>query len=158
MRATVTVALVLLLAMPAHGQQIVRGTVETVENGRTLVIAGMRIRLWGIRAPTPERVCIGADGRAYRCGRLAAMMLEALTLDRTVECRVLASGGSDAAEAQCLTHSDLAGILVRTGQAIDIPDESGGYYQPEQAEAIARKAGFWINPSPWPFPKGKAEP
>ena len=85
-------------------------------------------------------------------------MLEALTRDRTMECRILAGAGTQAPEARCFAHSDLAGTLVQTGQAIDIPDESGGHYQAEQLDAIARKAGFWITPRPWPFPKGKAEP
>lgn len=157
MRSVAVFALAVLLAAPANGQRIIHGAVEAVEDGRTLVIGGARIRLWGIRTPATSQVCTGADGRAYHCGRLAMLMLDALTQDRAVACTVV-TGDSETLEARCRTHSDLASILVLTGQAFDVPDESGGHYQAEQLNAIVRKAGVWANPAPWMFPEGKGEP
>lgn len=146
-------ALLLVLASPAHSQAIIQGAVDLVVDGENLVAAGTRIRLWGIRALASEQRCIAEDSTASSCGRTAAMMLDILTRGRRVECRVRSAEGGSAPTAQCRTGTtDLAGIQVLAGNAIDVPVASGGYYRTEQVMAIERRAGFWTHPFPWPFP------
>ncbi|HYD70726.1 thermonuclease family protein [Azospirillum sp.] len=152
MRALAAAVLALALPGPAWAQDVIQGTVEAVEDGGTLVVAGTRVRLWGIRALAADQRCPGADGREVRCGRLAALMLEVLTRGQVVECRVRPAAPEDGLTAQCVSAGlDLAATQVLAGNAVDRPLVSGGQYQAEQGLAVARRAGLWANPVPWPF-------
>lgn len=81
---------------------------------------GTRIRLWGIQAPEryePE-------------GPASTRALSALITGKTLTCEP--KGRSyDRIVARCtLSGEDVAGAMVRQGQAIDWPKYSGGHYAP----------------------------
>ena len=152
MRRFGATAVLLLLAGPAHGQAVIRGPVEAVPDGGTLVVAGTHVRLWGIRPLALEQECADVRGHRYPCGKLAALLLDLRTRGLTVECRLARAGSEEHPMAQCLAGSmDLARLQVLAGLAIDHPAESGGHYQPDQTTAGRRRTGLWLNPQPWPF-------
>ncbi|MBP2310752.1 endonuclease YncB(thermonuclease family) [Azospirillum soli] len=144
--------LLLALAAPAAARDVIRGTVEAVPDGGTVIVAGTRIRLWGIRALGLEQSCADADGRPYPCGRLAALALDRRARGRTVECQVSSARTEGVLVAQCLSGSiDVADLQVLSGLALDHPASSGGHYQSQQATAVRLRRGLWTNPLPWPF-------
>ncbi|WP_202409204.1 hypothetical protein, partial [Deinococcus xianganensis] len=57
--------------------------IPTVTNGDTLVIRGVKVRLYGIDAPESSQTCIRA-GKTYGCGREAAFALADLVRNKTV--------------------------------------------------------------------------
>lgn len=52
----------------------VGASVAAVVDGDTLVLDGLRVRLWGIDAPERNQTC-RRDGQAYRCGEAATQAL-----------------------------------------------------------------------------------
>lgn len=57
-----------------------------VIDGDTITVEGTRVRLRGIDAPEIGQQCMGGDGIAHPCGRLAASYLETLIGGDSVEC------------------------------------------------------------------------
>lgn len=144
----------LVTAVPAPAATTLRGPVETVETGDTLVIAGQRVRLWGIDAPDLDQPCMDGDRLPYRCGVTARMVLEALTRTREVVCGIAENGIDAPPLAVCRAgDSDLGGLMVATGYAFDRPEISGGLYAGEEAQAKARNSGLWegkfVKPAGW---------
>lgn len=141
-------------AVPAPAATTLRGPVESVETGDTLVIAGQRVRLWGIDAPDLDQPCMDGDRLPYRCGVTARMVLEALTRTREVVCGIAENGTDTPPLAVCRAgDSDLGALMVATGYAFDRPEVSGGLYADEEAQAKARQSGLWagafVKPLDW---------
>lgn len=151
----VAAALTTLIATaPAPAATTLRGPVESVETGDTLVVAGQRVRLWGIDAPDLDQPCMDGDRLPYRCGITARMVLDALTRTREVVCGIAETGTVTPPLAVCRAgDSDLGGLMVATGYAFDRPEISGGLYAGEEAQAKARKSGLWagafVKPAGW---------
>jgi endonuclease YncB( thermonuclease family) len=118
------------------------------------VIAGQRVRLWGIDAPDLDQPCMDGDRLPYRCGVTARMVLDALTRTREVVCGIAENSTDAPPLAVCRAgDSDLGALMVATGYAFDRPDVSGGLYAGEEAQAAGRKAGLWagafVKPADW---------
>jgi endonuclease YncB( thermonuclease family) len=78
------IAIALATAATAHAQTLVGQA--TVIDGDTLEIHGERIRMAGIDAPESRQLCIGADAKAYRCGKVAAFALADYIGRATITC------------------------------------------------------------------------
>lgn len=55
-------------------------------DGDTIGIHGQRIRLWGMDAQESGQRCADVHGKQYRCGRDAALYLDAMLEGRVVTC------------------------------------------------------------------------
>ncbi|WP_332763963.1 thermonuclease family protein [Phenylobacterium sp.] len=108
-----------LLAAPARAEpRLIVCESPGLIDGDTMVCAGERVRLWGIQAPE----------RADPGGPAATRALAEITKGQTVIC--IARGRSyERVVAQCFVGDmDVAGEMVRRGQAVDWPKFSRGHY------------------------------
>src|SRR5215213_11969999 len=71
--------LVLAITTPSPtwaASELIAGRAAVID-GDTLEIRGERIRLFGIDAPESGQTCLDAKGQRYRCGKKAALVLDA---------------------------------------------------------------------------------
>lgn len=112
--------LLALIASPAAAQEdLILCADPRITDGDTFRCDGsLKIRLWGIDAP--ERDAPG--------GIAATNTLRAIATDQTLVCR--RKGKSyDRIVARCwIGNRDVAGEMVRRGQAVDLPKFSKGLY------------------------------
>lgn len=117
----------------------------SVIDGDTLEIHGQRIRLWGIDAPESRQTCLGRSGDRFRCGQLAALRLQEMTIGRTATCTP--HGRPDRYRrvvAVCTVGgADVAAAMVRAGMAVDYPRYSRRAYASQQAVAKSEEIGLW---------------
>ncbi len=131
-----------LLALIAFGAraETLSGPARVLTGDR-LEVAGRLLRLAGIDAPEPGRIC-SREGREYDCGRIAATALMDLTLGVSVVCEILGPG--DPAPARCRLPDgyDLSEGMVYTGWALARPHEGDPLRAQEQI-ARERRHGLW---------------
>lgn len=108
-------------AQPASAQEnLILCASPGITDGDTFRCDGnLKIRLWGIQAPE----------RADPGGLASTRALAQITTGQTLVCR--RRGKSfDRVVAQCwIGNRDVAGEMVRRGQAVDWPKFSKGYYR-----------------------------
>lgn len=130
----------LVLPMPAAAQSL-SGPAEAID-GDTLVMAGERIRLFGIDAPERTQTC-DRKGAAWACGGDARALLAEMVDGRIVECTPRDRDDFGRVVAACRVGvSDLGGIMVREGLAIAFTRYSQDYVEVE-ARARAFKMALW---------------
>jgi endonuclease YncB( thermonuclease family) len=130
-----------MLTWPLAAQ--VAGEAQVVD-GRTLLIAGQRVRLWGIVAPEPSQVC-SRVGRTYPCGQVARAALWDLVAGTDVECQPVdgAATGGETTLAMCEAGgSSLNENMVHSGWALADRTVSDRYVATEEAAKEARR-GLW---------------
>jgi len=90
-------------------------------DGDTITAGGQAVRLWGIDAPEMNRAA----------GRRAAGHLRQLIQGAEITCRIKDVDAYDRIVGQCFDAqgSDLACLMVKSGNAQDWPRFSGGYYK-----------------------------
>ena len=125
-----------------------------VVDGDSLVVAGDRIRLFGIDAPEGRQECRNAAGQNYACGREAARALTSFIAGRDVLCKPVDHDQHDRDVATCSVQGrDLGEFMVRGGHALDYRRHSKGRYASAEQEARAAKRGLWAGeferPSEW---------
>jgi endonuclease YncB( thermonuclease family) len=137
----------------AHGQAETLSGSAYVIDGDTLKIGEVHIRLMGIDAPETEQTCRDAQGASYRCGLLAASVLEEEIAGQPVTCFPMATDIHGRTVATCSVNGhDLGDAMVRRGFAIAYLRYSSKY---EDAEIEARrdKRGIWqgdfVEPEVW---------
>jgi len=161
-------ALIFMQATPARTAaatqasvlEVLRGPVRVVD-GDTLVVAGTKIRLFGIDAPEKAQNCRGADGAEYACGAASAAALTERLSGQQVSCAVRQIDMYGRSVATCSAPAlsgsggeieDVGRWLVRGGRAVAYRAYSRDYVADEESAHGARVgiwAGDFVVPSAW---------
>ena len=111
-------AVALLVSAPALAADLV-GKVDRVIDGDTIVVAGVHVRLWGINA----------QERYTEPGKVATAFLRSLIDGKMVFCHDTGTKTWGRPVMQCFVLGpDLGDALVDSGNAVDWPKYSRGYY------------------------------
>lgn len=144
---TAALVLVAALAFPAHAQ-VITGS-ATAADGDSLVVAGQKVRLFGIDAPELAQTC-QRDGEAWACGQAAKEQLSALVAGAQVRCTRLSTDSYGRAVSTCTAGSeDLNRVLVENGWATAYREYSLDY---ADAELRAKRDGLGIWSSTFQMP------
>jgi endonuclease YncB( thermonuclease family) len=161
MKPIACIVLLLLTVLP--GAALAQSTGRSsVINGGTVEIGGQRFRLFGIDAPKEGQTC-SRNGKAWQCGRQAALALAGLLGRRWISCVQHDRDRDRHIVAICyLDKLDVNGWMVRQGWALDDLQYSKGRYAAEEAEARTWRRGIWAGdferPSDWRQAKRVAMP
>lgn len=129
--------LALALPLPVAAQSF-SGPAEAID-GDTLVMAGERIRLFGIDAPERAQTC-DRKGAAWACGSDATAMLADMVSGRTIDCAAKDRDDYGRVVAICrVGDRDLGGVMVREGMAVAFTRYSQDYVE---TEARAKRLGM----------------
>jgi len=151
--AAAALVLVLLFATAAAAAEAIAGTARVID-GDTLVVAEVRVRIFGIDAPESRQSCTAGDGHDYFCGRVAASALAEKIAGRPVTCRPRTTDRYGRTVAVCFDagDEDLGAWMVRAGVAIAYRTYSTVYVDDEDTARRARRglwAGEFVEPSKW---------
>ena len=114
--------------------------IAQVSDGDTLVVAGERVRLFGIDAPELAQRCGPAQAP---CGAHASDALRRLVAGRMVSCSWRERDSYNRALGTCHVGArDLGAAMVAQGWAIAYRRYSDAYVR-EEADARAAKRGLW---------------
>lgn len=142
LRVLAAAALAIAAAVPGQAQSI-SGDAHAAD-GDSLVVAGQRIRLFGIDAPELDQTC-NQDGSAWRCGEAAKAQLEELIADQRVECRGQGVDQYGRMLAVCSgRYGEINRIMVEQGWAVAYREFSDAYV-PEELRAKAARQGLWAS-------------
>ncbi len=144
----------LLVALGLTAALVQRFTEENIVgpaaviDGDSLRMFDREIRLRGIDAPELRQTCRNERGEVA-CGRDARAALAGLIAGRPVDCRLAGRDRYGRRLAACRAGDvDLNAAMVRGGHAVAF-----GNYEPEEAEARARRRGLWAltfdRPADW---------
>lgn len=135
-------ALVLYLMLAAPVGAVTLSGQARVVDGDTLVIAGERIRLFGIDAPELRQRC-DPSGRNWACGEWAAEVLEDLTAQGVLNCKALDRDRYGRTVARCTASGrDVGAAMVRAGAATAYIQYALDYVTHE-AVARTEARGMW---------------
>ena len=153
LRAAAALVLVLLFATAAAAAEAIAGPARVVD-GDTIVVAEVRVRIFGIDAPESRQSCTAGDGHDYFCGRVAASALAEKIAGRPVTCRPRTTDRYGRTVAVCFDagDEDLGAWMVRAGVAIAYRKYSTVYVDDEDTARRARRglwAGEFVEPSKW---------
>ncbi|WP_052130016.1 thermonuclease family protein [Sphingomonas sp. 35-24ZXX] len=145
----------ILTAKPLFAQSVTG--VAQVSDGDSLVIAGHRIRLFGIDAPELSQTC-STNAAAWACGESAKRALEGLVDGQTIACQVQGYDQYERGLAVCSTEFlSLNEAMVELGWALAYTQFSADYLD-AQNRAKDRRAGLWASTftPPWEYRTGNA--
>jgi endonuclease YncB( thermonuclease family) len=126
----------------------------SVIDGDTIDLHGERVRLNGIDAPESAQLCRNAQRKTYRCGAMAARVLEEfLATSRPTRCKFVERDryGRFVGDCYRADGASVAELLVLSGWALDWPRYSKGEYADEQAHAQAMRLGLWAGKFAFPW-------
>lgn len=133
---------------------VVYGSVRVI-SGDTLEMYGKIFQLFGIDAPEVNQTCANGQGRAYNCGREAAMWLKNWIRDSELECHVIQQDTKGNMVGTCSYGPyDLGAALVNAGWAVSNPKYTDIYY-PYEVQAQQNRRGLWQGTfyKPWDWRK-----
>jgi endonuclease YncB( thermonuclease family) len=150
MRYFLILSLALLFASFAAAATQIAGE-ATVTDGDTLVIAGTKIRLFGIDAPETDQFCLDQKSRQWECGISAREALIQKVASRIVSCEVKGTDLYGRGLAQCSVDGvDIGRWMVKNGWALSFVRYSHDY-DDDEGEARSALAGLWSGAfiAPW---------
>ena len=126
----------------------------TVVDGDTLIVAGTRIRLFGIDAPESNQHC-QLGSRPWACGAASTAQLRNLIGDSAIRCAPTSNDRYGRTLARCHVHeTDIQAWMVANGWAVAYSRYSHDY-EPEQKYAQHLRLGIWqgrmILPEDWRY-------
>ena len=144
------VAYGLLVGTPLSAETIAGDAI--VVDGRTLMVSGQMVRLWGLDAPDLDQTCTWG-GKLIPCGRLAQGALMDLIIGAVIRCERRRQSESSLNIAVCFADSyDIGANLIHTGWALARHPTSPVYRETER-KARAAKRGLWrgefARPADW---------
>ena len=143
MRSLLLAASVFLsVSAAAHAE--LAGAAVTI-SGDTIEVQGRRVRLYGVTAPGPDQLCVGARAQ-WRCGMVAKRRLEQRIGSSSVTCREEGAARNGRVLGRCLVNDgqgiELNRWLVESGWAFASGDHRQAYKEAEE-RAISSGAGLW---------------
>lgn len=115
-----------------------------VSDGDSFVVAGQRVRLFGIDAHELDQNCTHADGREIACGVWARDWAEARFEGRFATCRTLKYDQYERALATCqIDGEDVGETMLRAGIVATYPRETLRDYLDYEKEAQLLGRGIW---------------
>ncbi len=151
--ACMAIAIVMTLApWRAASAADVTGVPRIVSADR-VQIGNARIRLSSIEAPSPDQLCLDANGKRWTCGISARDELARHVGAQSWTCHITGTNRFGRSLAQCTVEGeDIQRWLVQNGWALSFIRQPHAYDGDEQAARTA-KAGLWagafIAPSAW---------
>ena len=133
----------------------VSGWAQAID-GDTIVVAGTRVRLFGIDAPEHAQSCQD-EGELWGCGGVAKWRLEDRISGRTVVCEQKDQDRHGRVVAVCrVDGEDLGAWMVSQGLALAYRRYAQDYVG-EEADAKAARRGVWRGEfvRPWEWRQGK---
>jgi endonuclease YncB( thermonuclease family) len=134
--------------------------IPTVTDGDTLVIGGVKVRLFGIDAPESSQTCTRA-GKVYGCGREAAFALADLVRNKTVTCARKDTDRYGRMVGVCtVSGTEVNRALVQQGWALPYLQYGGGIYTSAANQAKSAGKGLYAGTfqNPWDYRKNPASP
>lgn len=134
----------LAVAAPTSSQaQSISGDASAAD-GDSLVVAGQRVRLFGIDAPELDQTC-DKGGSAWHCGEAAKVQLAELVAGQRIECRGQGVDQYGRVLAVCSgRYGEINRIMVEQGWAVAYREFSDAYV-PEELRAKAARQGLWAS-------------
>jgi endonuclease YncB( thermonuclease family) len=112
-----------------------------VKRDGTIIGEGISLRLYGIAALDPDRICTSATGERWACGRRAYLAFYNRVKERDVACKVLEQPSGAAA---CWADNvELAAWLLAHGLAELAPGVSEPQLRAAEESARKAKLGIW---------------
>lgn len=148
-------ALIFLVARLDRAREVTHGGAPVVNDGDSLTLDGVRIRLKGIDAPELHQDCT-VRGKPYSCGRQARDALQSLVRGGQVQCRGTDEDQYGRLLAICTAGTvNLNAAMVEAGWALAYGD-----YETLEARARAARKGVWTGeferPRDWRRHPGEA--
>jgi endonuclease YncB( thermonuclease family) len=138
-------SLVVFLAFMSPAAALTLSGQARVVDGDSLVIAGERIRLFGIDAPEIGQRC-DPSGRDWACGVWAKAALTKIVGSGVLACEALDQDRYGRTVARChVSGRDVGGAMVRAGAATAYLRYSTDYAG-QEAQARAEGRGMWSGP------------
>lgn len=132
-----------LAALPLAALAGPEGRVS-VTDGDSLVVAGERVRLFGIDAPELDQTCWEDDGTAVRCGAWSARVLARYAEGHRAECAAIRQDRYGRTLATCTVRGvDLGETLLRNGVVRVYSGETLRDYPEFEKEAELLGRGLW---------------
>ena len=132
-------SVLLFTGFSAWGEEI--SGIADVRSGSEIVLNGITLRLFGLKAPPVDERCELSDGK-FRCGVVAWAELIKLADGRDIACDIESKGGDGPPVATCyLGERDINETLVRSGWAEARADVDR--YHADQADARRSRRGLW---------------
>lgn len=129
----------LSLPLPSVAAEVA-GRARAVD-GDTLVVAGQKLRLFGIDAPELDQLC-DRGGQRWACGEAARKALASIVGRQPLACEVRELDRYGRGVAVCMAGGeDVAALMVRQGMALAYRRYSGRYVN---AEAAAQRDGLGL--------------
>jgi endonuclease YncB( thermonuclease family) len=113
----------------------------TVSDGDGFLVAGLRIRLFGLDAPEIDQSCLDEMGKSWPCGEKARWRLFEILSGNEIEVRVIDVDCYGRLLAVCyINDDDIGAIMVREGFAVCFGSKR---YKKDEDEAIKQRRGMW---------------
>ena len=124
-----------------------------VIDGDTIMVNGIRVRLYGIDSPEMDQMCKDAAGADYRCGMLATSVLEEQIGGRQVTCTPVDIDKYGRFVSICVSNGwDLSAYMVLTGWAVAYRRYTERYIEAEDSARVGKR-GLWqgefMEPEAW---------
>ena len=135
------VAYGLLVGTPLSAETIAGDSI--LIDGRTLMVSGQMVRLWGLDAPDLDQTCTWGEN-IIPCGRHAQGALMDLIIGAVIRCERRRQSESSPNITVCFADSyDIGANLIHTGWAL-ARDPTSQVYRETERKARAAKRGLWL--------------